>query len=218
MTRIHVSLDAIFDTRLGLVVQENPAALDTLDIKAYKLRPKDDEHHIPVPQFAEKYSKRNKKTLLLSKQTELLYGLGKMAIELEKKKSFDPMVEDTHFVINFAPYDCSAEEMAILCEGIAAVLPDFCTVSSCHRSLENMTPSFIKDNVDAWYMYEFNQWLSIHAEELKSVRTPGLSIMTPKLYAGDIGEDSMFGEIELGLSQSFKLHYQPVSHFSIYIP
>lgn len=218
MTRIFVDIDCLFDTRLGTLVNHDIKLLDKVDIQEYLKRPKDVSPYIPLDNFSELYAKRDVSTLRASKQTLLLYGLSRVALALEKLRMKDPSVEQTRFYINFHPYDVSEEEMDLVCGAILDVLPPFCTIDKTSISLKDMTPKYLDNNVDCWYVYEFNNWLIAQEENLKTLRIPTLSIMTPRLFAGEIGDVSLFSDVEIGLSQSFKLHYQPVDDYSLFLP
>lgn len=217
MTRLLVDIECLFDTRIGVVCDNKPESLNSINYKEYSKRPKDSSEYIHLDNFEEAFANRKKSCLLSAPQTKLLYGLAETVLAIESKKSDDPTIGDTEILVNFTPFEFDEEEKRIITEGIASVLPSFCVVKPVSVPLIAVTPSYLRDNVDCWYVYEFNKWLGLQFENLKKVQIPTVSIMTPALFAGDVGDSEMFADTEISMSQHFMLHYQPVEHYSVYV-
>src|SRR5690606_17954218 len=111
---IHIDLDSLIDTRLGILIEMNEsAALDLLK-KGYRTRTSDDWHKLdPVfdnDDFAVRYKNRTVSALMNSSITGMIVSLFDILKRLEKDKVNTPFVEDIIVHLNIYPYKLSAQE------------------------------------------------------------------------------------------------------------
>lgn len=194
-TYILIDIDALFDTRLGTVALYDPkVALNLLNRPEYAVRLHDNfSEYIDVPdwdheQYMLNYKHRNVATLSYSKPTGIVFGLKALCLETLKELHDNPEHEKIEVYLNINPYlDLTSSEIVDLRVYLKEYLPDFVKVKVINKSLEELTPMFMKPLFTHWITYAFNDWTAIHFntdmsyDELVEKQNPHLKVIIPML-------------------------------------
>lgn len=179
--RILVSLDSLVDTRLGTIFDIDPKFGATRLNKFYYERSIDEFTGIDPQVFKDRYAKRDVDTLQRSLVTHvplLLQALIKGAAnEVLRAGPQSRMV----FSINTHPYDLSEEEKAEILAALEISVGDSAEYECVKIPLEFLTPEYCKSQYAAMVMYEFADWMVMHAEAFKEVRMRNVVIYAPML-------------------------------------
>ena len=223
---VYVELDAILDTRLGLLFNINPDLVKVALSNNYKDRTEDYFIGIGKEDFAEKYSKRDKQVLINSTVTGIFGILNSIITEIIKNSITTPVDCNPVLYLNIYPYVLDTDEQDIIISAIVAITRKLITVEVVNMTPTEVTPGFLKERVTVAIMYEHHKWLLANMETLKTDPSPGLALVGPMLYFGDKPDKAKLVEIEKEYGGVFKaieemsspiigLQLLPVSCFSI---
>lgn len=222
--RFLVEFDCILDTRLAVIQSRDAelAARLALDSK-YRLRFSDDISRIvkgfDQTQFVKDYENRTSDTAWGgARLTPFAFMLRDAISESHVSGAYTPMPMESSITINMYPYEIDASAWG-------DTMADFFGVSQVtfiRKSPEELTPRFIRTNFESISMYDFDKWLNLHIETLKTCALPSVSFHCPtilkqfdtasiKLYQGGYAADSIRTMLALKLS----LKMSPLSEFSM---
>ena len=183
-TRILISLDALLDTRSGVLFNLDPeAAMVTIKSKTYASRVLDYFPLVDMVAFREKYNKRDKNVLKYSSVTNTISLVQDFLQRAMNMSINSPFETDVEIHLNISPYVLSDYEKSLLVASLSAKLPLEPNVKIVNLSLEELNPYFIKTNYHTLIMYDFFDWLEIHSanELLKKYPLPGITIFAPAI-------------------------------------
>ena len=224
--RILVSLDALLDTRLGVIAQKYPHLVSKFFHQRYYGRIQDKFKE--VPDFDTLYKNRDKETLQNSLMTNitLLMGYFVRTSANEVLKGGQPNV--LSFQINIHPYEMDAEEKQDLIGALEFHVGDAAEISVVSIPNEFLTPEACKEQYAVLVMYDFANWLTMHSEKFKQVRMPNMVVYAPKLLQklptkaeqkemGEMNADP-FEVAVIAASPAFSLRFLTVDTFSVRNP
>lgn len=217
----YVELDCLMDTRTATLKRYYPdKVISIVCDERYWKRPNDDLGEIfegiDTKTFKEQYRTRDYDTLLLSTITEIPRKLRDVVLERKviTSTSDKPMVEGTLY-INFYPYELpeALVEALILQFKIET---GYDKIRKVFLAPKDVTPSFLH-RMDPVIMYDIDEWLGHHVDELSNRPLPGQSFKVPLLVKRLPGtpEELTFN---IGATQNILravMHYdpQPISMF-----
>jgi len=184
---ILVCLDTLLDTRLGAVSQVSQAAAAKLLEKDYWGRMVDDFEGmsgglITNEAYKEAWKNRDVVTLQSSALTNMHNMLGTITRSLQCRQSRGLEVESINVVINMFPYRLNIIEQETLVEALRPYVALETTVRTTYLEFEELTPSRLNAEFDAWVMYDFNEWLALHHTDLLNNRIPAFTMYIPQLF------------------------------------
>lgn len=228
--RILVELDAVLDTRLGVLMQmgvgEQALALN------YRQRRSDrwNELGLTVDQaeFDRRYAARDIYTLAASRPTNITYLLNQITEYLSKLRLNAPMYETCEVILNTYPYDLDQGVLDEIVVAVGVWVSMECTVTTINLPTEAVTPKWLMENTEGYVLYDFNQWLVLHEDGLKTHRMPRNMVMAPKLYWNETPEEDTvevdgmgmvnpFAAVELALLEYLGLNFQDPEFFSLIV-
>lgn len=245
---ILVDIDAILDTRLGVIRNKygDEVAQEILESKAYHTRVSDEFHlihpAIKKEEYALAYLARNDIDLLSSRIScgihYLKQFINRVSIELDGN---NPFLADIHLVINFGRYDISDADVALIMAGISYVIdaPQL-TMEAVRLDIRDITLQWLDDHAFyLYFLYDFNIWSStvLPDREAKDLAELGLKryenlLVSSALLVNSESEyrelqnaitESGFGEmantiLEMPWNILFELELLPASLFCEYDP
>jgi hypothetical protein len=223
---IYLDLDAILDTRLGLLFNISPDLAKDVITHGYKNRDEDIFPGISKARFVELYANRNKSVLINATITSVIKFVDSFIIDIIKNTINTPMVGQPIIYLNIYPYQLVDVEKKLIGNAIGAATKGWASIELINVDPKLITPSFLKEKVGVAIMYEYHNWLRDHVENLKRDPSPGLGLLGPMLYFGDKPNNEKIAEISKAHGSPFKameemsapvigLYLVPVEHFSI---
>jgi hypothetical protein len=215
-----IDLDACMDTRLGALSQISLEGVTAIMRNKYWSRDTDDFELmsgglITNAQFAAQYAIRDKETLKASMMTQLFSVLGPMTKELQYRQSQKVEIGTINVIINFWPYALDDDEKKMLMDAMSIYLAINVRISSAYIPPDHLTPKELDGLADIAIMYGYNDWLTLHLEELVKSRIPMMTIMGPQiLYNKQILTEELLNDPETGERRDpFKVHSLIMAEF-----
>ena len=210
--RILIDLDAILDTRLGIINKLQPELLERVaESSEYRLRKKDSFDWVPGLQSSkliDAWNKRDSELLPYSTMSLL------MAVELtnhllewdEITMGNSPKVSKVTLLVNMYPYNDLPDEVKDkICYAIALRLgvTDPSDVKAVTWDTESISLKELeKNSVVSYFVYDFDNWVShlypddenIDYEKTGFETYQDLSVIAPKLYTDTKDLDEVLNE------------------------
>ena len=224
---IMIYLDAILDTVMGTIALHDKAlAVKLLDSKRYRTRILDKFAHITNEQFNELYAKRDINTLKHSVLSNVPFFLQRLIKDCMVHATKVKMDQELHFIVNTWPYEFDGEMDEMLTSCIRYHTFDTSSVSVVSLSDKEMTPKYVRDELDIIIRYQYKDWLYMHREEFERYLCPHVSLIAPQIFQnGMIDNEGMlickrigkspFELAEEACSNMIRLKIMPVSLFCV---
>lgn len=227
---ILVSLDALLDTRLATLFHLDPTQTETMLSTGYRDRESDvwSELGFEFDQqaYLDAYRARDIETLKASRPTSIAPVINQITNSLGKAAIQAPMIERIRVDVNVYPYrmDDSLKEM------IAGAVNEWVSVDAIVNIVDmphsEVTPMFLDRHYSAMIIYEFDEWLGYHHEQLIDCPIPTVTIIAPALYLDKKpsndelrldGTDmvSAFAALEMALIEYVSLTIMDAKYFSL---
>lgn len=188
--KVLVELDALLDTRRGVLFGLNPEAGKGTLVSEYNYRPSDDmsvfQKVVTQAEFEEAYKKRNKDTLKKSIVTSMHFFLNELVRKLEDNHRFNvDSAEEVEVMVNIHPYELDEAERETLAIAIQSRVGVITPVRIVSIPLEQMTIAFLnQEDYTGVILYNFHEWsekvlanLEHHPEN-----APGITLFAPALF------------------------------------
>lgn len=228
--RILISLDVLLDTRIATVARmDQEKAVEILNGN-YHQRKSDFFDGIDKAQFDLMYDQRDLETLLISQCTNIVLILKNFVSSIIDTAINTPYIDDCNITINTYPYDIDDKTITTIKQAVMHWVDRFATVDHVHLSDENLTPSYIKDNYDVLYMYQYDKWLETQTSNFEKTQIPRVDLYVPAISLNhdltdkmirDIKEETgqhPFDHLKFGLAPFINIKPIDVSAFSIFNP
>lgn len=230
--RIWVELDVLLDTRLSTLYSLSPDLLPTCLKNDYHKRPMDDwealtEGTLTNADFWEAYSQRNKETLKEALPTKLTAWLGQLCRDLSKRSMYDPVINDIIVEVGLFPYEFTLEERKVLCAMVGHYVGEGVAVKTSNKKVKDLTPSRLKEDYAAFILYSFDDWFTLHKDELETVICPRVTAFAPALFINRVPDpeeldqaleeyatQNPFRLLEIALIERLHLQYMDVDFVS----
>lgn len=228
--KLLVSLDSILDTRLATVASLSVDMAKRLAETNYRNR-LSRKLSLLLPEiddvaFDNAYSCRNVETLMASRMTGGMVYLASIIKTLEEQAVNMPHIDGVALEINAHPYELGEDLKKAIIDSVSCYCGIFVEIKVVNYPLETLTPSRIKAEWACLMLYDFDEWLTLHGEELKRVKIPDVSMIVPALYLGVIPtkedlkstvlkEVEPFALTEAALIEFVSLHMVDAGYFSI---
>ena len=234
VSRILISLDCILDTRLAVIMDINPSLVDKVLVNKdfnYHERLSDEFPDVDKSDFNARYSNRDITILAQSRVTNIFNFLIEsneiLQTEIETKQD----VEELKYVINTYPYLLTQKEIEdiVFCFRYN-MKKQHLNVSVVWLPLEKITIDFCNSDITAMFMYDYDEWMSLHVEGLKKTSLHDVTLFAPMLYkekpptSEDIeelkeaGMNDPFVILSTAVREMIELFFLPINEFSVYKP
>lgn len=225
-----VSLDMLFDTRLGTVAKLGADALDTLEKVDYDNREDDSCLH-DIPGYTEAWANRDIETLKLSTKSKFLDTM----VEILRDDIHDTIVSmpdrKFHLYLNTYPYTLPPEVKEEYCYILNLLLGGKVKVQTRHLSPQMLSPNNMRNSgYTAVMMYDFIDWIKLHFEALYDTPLQELVMVVPSLkeigiVAPEIPEEfselskrySGWDAVEISLMEVLAVKHYPITDFTGYL-
>lgn len=220
-----IEFDSLFDTRLStLALLCNDEELAEILKDNYHTRLIDSFKNVNREKFLSLYKKRDKNLIKDTLVTNAVFLIKNFIEDVALDKLYSPVKKDSKLIVNLFPYNFSKEEEDNLLVGLVHMVDSKCDVELINLPLDELTPHYIKNNVDKFMMYNYYEWIEIHVlnGNLKTLTCPEVEMIGPGLFFDDIPGDlsldiNPFEAMEELAGPFIKLQLMPVSVFSCII-
>lgn len=191
--KVLVELDALLDTRRGVMFGLSIEAGKALLTPAYYDRPLDNftefQSIVSHEQYREAYAKRSVADLKNSKVTYMHFFLGELIRRLEQNHRFNrDSAETIEVIVNTYPYQLSDDEKQVLAIAVGTRLGVITPVTTTYIPLDKLDIKFINNQeYTAVILYNFTEWAKHNLEDLENRpdNAPGVTLFAPALFDAD---------------------------------
>ena len=221
---ILINMDCLLDTMLGSVAVIDKRLIPPLMLNNYLGRLHNNLHDlngdINPDKLKEVYLNRDVNTLKLSGRSFLFDILAPLLYQNSLVDSDHPAYTDYKIVINTYPYKLtnSQKKEFFLC---FRYLLKFENIKQVYIPFESLTFDYLK-NYNRVFLYDFNEWIGMVLNELKTSLYPDLIITTPFCsIESDVNIEDLDTAVEINriaYSSHFKLDHLLLKEMSMFIP
>jgi hypothetical protein len=230
-----LDIDALFDTRMGTLIQLDDEIFKHLPIKDYRNRQMDDFEkltggRVKQADYLAKYSARNIETLSNSKTTGIVPILMHYIEGLKERLFRGVDVSSIAIDINLYPYIVPGPIAETIRGCVDSLMPEYVVSRTVFIDPATMTPTALEYAYNGWIVYNFHPWLEKHHTELLVTKLNGLSVILPRLFIEEPGErvieehegtfkpEDRHGQFEMIMEEYIHLEHIPVSDFCFLLP
>lgn len=213
--RVLFQLDALLDTRVGTAYRLGATEIDWQGYLERTHSKVWEFFGLEQEAFEEAYRRRNIETLEISRATEMFKQIPYIMRNKLVAAVSAPLYDRPEIVVNYWPYNLSAEAAAAIKQVVFESLPadNRMRVSMVYRSIEKVTAKYLKDNFCDYVLYDLTEWLEYNNKGFEETPIPEVSIVYPgTLNHEDINKftplsdhDDPFANIRLLLSPVVEL-------------
>lgn len=237
IVRFLVELEAILDTRLGLMDVLDPESAGRLIANpGYYTREVDRFEPLCGMDddiYQEAWKQRDKTALMHSINTPVLDMVHYMVTEVEYLAVGDPTLSGAAVDVNIHPYKLSKEEVHELAVSIARRCGVHASIRILNQPMAYFTPQLCRHDYYAMVLYNHIAWFDAHQRELFAypIGIPAVTMYAPRLGKnllppelkdfskhGMVKELDVFDAVAHSLQQFITLEYLPVNQFCIAYP
>lgn len=203
LKRILTPLDAHLDTRVGTIARLNQDAARVLvSGDDYWTRENDNWHRmtrglVTNEEFAEAYAQRGGVNTMATIGASVRSGLTPFIIRLLADDHINRMnqmgdpTDQVGLTINYWPYDFDSNMVEWLRDIMHELYGQTTVVELISVPMTEITPQFLNENFAAAIMYEFPEWIKMHAVDLGKIRINCFNFIAPKIFEADVSEMSI---------------------------
>ncbi len=179
-----VEFDAIFDTRAAILNTYGEEAIRDNITNNYFTRVIDKFIGIDYSDFMDRYKKRDKATLSDALSTPIVFMISDFVFSTVKNTINGPAALKPVVRLNTYPYELLDEELKAIRDMMIVTTNGYADIEFARLSPAELTPAYMRDNVDVAIMYDYTVWLEEHSksEAFKKVRIPDVSLLAPLLF------------------------------------
>jgi len=213
-----LDLDVILDTRLATILTINDNELENIIKSGYHSRKYDIFENIDNKVFNDIYTNRDKTILHNAIVTPLITMMEEFSEKTLEYTKATPYEYDPVIYVNLYPYILLEEEKLNILQAINAYVKGKAEIELIDMSYEDITPSYLKDNISIYVTYRYDIWLETHSVNgnLKKCGCPEVTMLSPAIYfkKPDNLPDVKFTDIEKLASLVINLKLIPIEYFS----
>lgn len=198
LKRILTPLDAHLDTRLGTIARINPvAAQRLLENDDYWTRENDFWFDmtgglVTDVEFKEAYAERGGANTWATIQASVRSNITPFILRIltddhvnRANQMGDPN-DQIALTINYWPYDLTSDEIEWVRDIMVELYSVDTQIEMISIPMTEVTPQFLNENFAACIMYEFHDWIKIHAVDLGKIRINCFNFIGPKIFEADV--------------------------------
>lgn len=164
VSRFYVTVDALFDTRLGTLFKVAPDRVTDILANGYLDRECDSFAGVDQAVYDEAYKNRDKATLLNSPMTEIYKTINRFVHSTLMARIDTPYVTKPAIEINLYPYKLTERECGRLLKGVEKITGERSDIGLIYEPIDFLTASVVKQRYIALFLYEHWEWLETVAK------------------------------------------------------
>lgn len=182
--RLYIELDALMDTRAGVLTIMDPGKTAKLmHDKSYAQRVIDAFPDFGEEEYKKRYKERDAIVLKNSMITPAVDIVKDFSSRVCSRRLGTPLLVKPEIHVNTYPYVLTDQEKYAIGLGMVAKMPVVPKVVFIHKKPEELTPGFVKARYNTMVMYDFCEWIEMHSvtEAIKETPIPEVTVFTPAL-------------------------------------
>jgi hypothetical protein len=179
---LFVELDAILDTRAGLLFNMSKKAFDMNVMRGLHKRSADVFEGVSETLYNKQYESRDSKALSNAQVTGIGKNIADFAKEVANRNLKTPVKNSCEIVLNLYPYILQEEEIGEIVLAISKLTLDLANISAVYMKPEEVSFDYIKENIDILYIYDYASWINANIDplmELKGRMSPEVPMICP---------------------------------------
>lgn len=227
--KVLVSADAIFDLRQGTLVFLNEEfAASVVSEKEYYTRDQDLFSSVKIPQgmttpfgtlskdtYAKLFEKNKDEIIKSSLMTKIMPFIISLYREYVKQALYTPFFSGVEIDINVFPFQFTEDEKKELLNQITELTLGECAINVVDIPLEDITPTYVKENYLSMVMYDYVPWFNHHSEEIKKTPLKDIGVYVPRLYHGEVPSEEDILEFKIRKTSPFEFMTQALAPFVV---
>jgi len=180
----YFELDALVDTRFGLLVQKWPGLVNVVDLEGYRSRKTSyvwEHFGIDKEEWLAAWNARDKELLAHCGPTEMMFRINEMLTSALASAATTPIFEKPAIIINIWPYQFDEEESTEVVDGLHEIVLDQVPISLIRLSPKQLTQAWVASNCDSLVMYNFVEWFTEQAPTFHKLPLPNTTVHFPAL-------------------------------------
>lgn len=180
-----VMMDTLLDTRLGTLLTLGGDVLSHAVLKGdYYTRVEDKFLDVDPVAFQEAYRNRNKETLKKSGVTQIIVLIEEFVSKLQNQNLVTPFHSIPKIVLNTYPYQLTENEIDVFKRLLVRYTNKNAAIDIVNMSYEALTPLYVKKHLSMLIMYDYHQWLEIHAQNknFETIMCPEVTLVGPMIF------------------------------------
>lgn len=195
---LYVDIDSFLDVRYGKLVQANPKLKDEVLFKFNQYCSRDhDNMWLLFPELSKEDWESQvvtKETLKLSRRTNVFNLIDDVLRSIDGSLAEDTTID---LLLNLGGWDFTEEEVEAFTVLTSARYEHRLTVRSVNLPLKDVTPTWLKANVNIAIMYNYNDWVDIHHGNLTNHEINSVTFYIPTLFNDKVeAERNFYAEIK----------------------
>lgn len=181
-TTLYVELDAILDTRSGLLFSISRQAFELNVLKGLHRRTSDVFDGVSESHFHSKYQDRKADILRNSQVTLIGQQLGEYAKSVAARNISTPVKNSCEIVLNLYPYVLKDEEISEIVTAVSKLTFELANITAVSMKPEEVSFDYIKEHIDIMYVYNYADWINANVDplmELKGRLSPEVPMICP---------------------------------------
>lgn len=220
-----IDVDMLLDTRLGTLAKMNPEYPTIVLSNGWHHRPGDFYEQwiqgFNRKEFDRLWAVRDNETMSLSLPTAYLPELVSDLNFMYTNSINHPHVEGNVLKVNIYPFLLTDDERDVLADIMRGYVGNGIKVEVVRIPPEDLTPERIRTEIDVMVRYDFDDWFTLHHEELLENKMPSKIYKAPLLLKkplDTIPEIDYFTATSAALSEHISLEWLGVKMASIFEP
>lgn len=179
-----VYMDALFDTRLSQLFELNPDSVISAIEGNYLYRDEEVFNGVDKSVYFEKYHSRTKSLMKNATITPIIDMMKQFVKETLVNSVAGPNPVRPRLIVNTYPYVFSNEECNLVKASVMEYIKGTAEVDVIYKSYEDLTPTYLRQEVSVVVMYDYYQWLEVHSvsKRFEKDRCPEVTLIAPGIY------------------------------------
>lgn len=181
---VFVELDALLDTRAGLLFNISKEKFEINVAKGLHKRTTDIFEGISEHHYHDLYAKRDRSVLVNSQVTPVGKLIGEFARNVQNRNLNTPIRSECEVVLNLYPYVLEEKEQSEIILAVSKLTADLANITAVFMKPEEVSFEYIKQNIDAMYIYNFADWFNANIDPLMPIKgrmCPGVAMICPSI-------------------------------------
>lgn len=179
---IYVTLDVLLDTRMGTLARMGKELAANVLEQGYHTRQDDNFPGVDIQQYKQMYAERDVTTLAHSTVTDGIKLVKHLVGVLTEQAIKRPYHDGVKIVVNIYPYKLTGEEKEQIGRAIAAWINGLAPVELVEIQPKDLTPKHCKSSYAMMIVYDYEEWMNLHAEAFEQTRLPEVTMFVPAIY------------------------------------
>lgn len=199
----YVTLDCLLDTRIATLFTFGEKAVQQALDQDYYTRESDHFPGTDKAAFDARYAARDASILTNAMATPILTMLQEFVVETLQHVVNSPFHHQPKIVVNIHPYVLDEATIQVIIRMLIAKTNQRADIEVISKSVEELTPAYVKQQYSIMVMYDYYVWLERHSEtgDLRRVTCPEVTLIGPAInFKGPLSPNDLAKAKSLNLT------------------